>query len=139
VEDALVEEAASVVGRPFTHQIAVGSVAEGGHTAKLHSCGGVFYPELIACIWSSYGGFESIYGGRTWFFWTCISAWIKLLLYQVHLYFVLVVFHHLLSSYIDIYPTLVFPRGGLSRVMLTKYTCVQNDVCSSFRSAYFQL
>jgi hypothetical protein len=134
VEGALVEEGASVVGRTFTHQIAVGSVAEGGHTTELHSCGGVFYSELTACIWSSFSGFESIYGGRTflgrtWFFWTCISAWIKLLLYQVHLYFVLVVFHHLLSSYIDIYPKLVFPGGVLSRVMLTKNTCVQNDVC----------
>jgi hypothetical protein len=133
VEGALVEEGASVVGRSFTHQIAVGSVAEGGHTSELHSCGGVFHSKLTACTWSSYGGFESIYGGctflgRTWFFWTCISTWIKLLLYQVHLYFVLLVFHHLLSSYIDIYPKLVFPEGGLSRVMLTKNTCVQNDV-----------
>jgi hypothetical protein len=32
VEGALVEEGASVVGRTSTHQIAVGSVAEGGHT-----------------------------------------------------------------------------------------------------------
>jgi hypothetical protein len=127
-------EGALVVGRSFTCQISLGSVAEGGHTTKLHSCGGVFYYELTACIWSSYGGFESIYGGRTflgctWFVWTCISAWIKLLLYQVHLYFVLAVDHHLLSSYIDIYPKLVFLVGVLSRVMLTKNTCVQNDVC----------
>jgi hypothetical protein len=116
VEGTLVEEGASVVGRTFTRQIAVGSVAEGGHTTELHSCGGVFHSELTVSIWSSYGGFESIYGGRTflgrtWFFWTCIPAWIKLLLYQVHLYFVLVVFHHLISSYIDIYPKLVFPGG----------------------------
>jgi hypothetical protein len=51
------------VGRSFTCQIAVESVAEGGHTLELHSCGGVFHSELAACIWSSYGGFESIYGG----------------------------------------------------------------------------
>ena len=93
MEGALVEEGASVVGRTSTHQIAVRSVAEGAHTTKLHSCGGVFLFELTVCIWSSYGGFESIYGGctflgHTWFFWTCISAWIKL-------YFVLAVFHHL--------------------------------------------
>jgi hypothetical protein len=100
----------------------------------LDYCGRIFHSELTACICSSFGGFESIYEGRTflgrtWFIWTCISAWIKLLLYQVHLYFVLVVFHHLFSSYIDIYPKLVFPDGVLSRVMLTKNTCVQNDVC----------
>jgi hypothetical protein len=35
-----------------------------------------------------------------------------MLLYQVHLYFVLAVFYHLLSSYIDIYPKLVFPGGA---------------------------
>jgi hypothetical protein len=72
MEGALVEEGASVVGRYYTCQIAVGSVVEGGHTSKLHSCGGVFHSKLTACIWSSFGGFESIYGGRTWFFWTCI-------------------------------------------------------------------
>jgi hypothetical protein len=129
VEGALVEEGASVVGRTSTHHIAVRSVAEGGHLAELHSYGGVFYYELRVCIWSSFNGFESIYGGRTWSFWTCIPSWIKMLLYQVHLYFVFFVFHHLLSSYIDIYPKLVFPGGGLSRVTLTKNTCVQNDVC----------
>jgi hypothetical protein len=64
VEGALVEEGASVVGRSYTHQIAVGSVAEGGHTTELHSCGGVFHSELTVCIWSSFSGFESIYGGH---------------------------------------------------------------------------
>jgi hypothetical protein len=111
VEGALVEEGASVVGRTSTHQIAVRSVAEGGHPTKLHSCGGVFYSELTVCFWSSFSGFESLYGGRTWFFWTCISSWIKMLLYRVHLYFVLAVLHYLLSSYIDIYSKLVFPGG----------------------------
>jgi hypothetical protein len=79
VEGALVEEGTSVVGRSYTCQIAVGSVAEGGHTSELHSCGGVFHSELTACIWSSYGGFGSIYEGRTMLgrtclVWTCISA-----------------------------------------------------------------
>jgi hypothetical protein len=79
VEGALVEEGASVVGRSFTCQIAVGSVVEGGHTTELHSCGGVFHSELTTCIWSSYGGFGSIYEGctmlgRTCLVWTCISA-----------------------------------------------------------------
>jgi hypothetical protein len=46
VEGTLVEEGASVVGRSYTCQIAVGSVAEGGHTSELHSCGGVFYSDL---------------------------------------------------------------------------------------------
>jgi len=134
VEGALVEEGASVVGRTSTHQIVVTSVAEGGHPAELHSCGGVFYFELIVCFWSSFSGFESLYVGPpflgcTWRFWTCVSAWIRLLLYQVPLYFVLVVFHHLLSSYIDIYSKLVFPRGVLSKVMLTKNSCVQKCMC----------
>jgi hypothetical protein len=75
----LVEEGALVVWRSFTRQIAVGSVAEGGHTAELYSRGGVFHFELTACIWSSYGGFGSIYVGctmlgRTCLVWTCISA-----------------------------------------------------------------
>jgi hypothetical protein len=134
VEGALVEEGRLVVGRNSTHHIVVISIVEGGHPTNHHSCGGVFYYELMVCFWSSFSGFESLYGGRTflgctWFFWNCISSWIKLLLYQVHLYFVLDVFHHLLSSYIDIYPKLVFPRGVLSKFMLTKNTCVQNDVC----------
>jgi hypothetical protein len=42
VEGALACEGASVVGRTSSHQIAVRSVAEGGHPAELHSCGGVF-------------------------------------------------------------------------------------------------
>jgi hypothetical protein len=143
MEGALALEGASIVGRTSAHQIAVRSVTEGGHPTELHSCGRVFYSELTVCFWSSFSGFESLYGGRTflgrtWFFWTCISALIKLLLYQVHLYFVLAVFHPLLSSYIDISQT-SFPRGVLSRVMLTKNTCVQNDMCWSFRFAYFQL
>jgi hypothetical protein len=118
VEGALVEEGASVVGRTSTHQIAVRLVAEGGHLAELHSCGGVSRSELTVCFWSSFSGFESLYVGRTflehtWFFWTCISVQIRLLLYQVHLYFVLAVFHLLLSSYINIYSKLVFPGGFL--------------------------
>jgi hypothetical protein len=121
-------------GRTSSHQIAVRSVAEGGHPAELHSCGGVFRSELTVCFWSSFSGFASLYVGRTflgrtWRFWTCVSAQNELLLYQVPLYFVLVVFHLLLSSYIHIYSKLVFPGGVLSRVMLTKNTCVQKCMC----------
>ena len=134
MEGALIEEGASVVGRTSTHQIAVGSVAEGGHSTELHSCGGVFRFELTVCFWSNFNGFANLYVGRTflgrtWRFWTCVSAWIRMLLYQVHINFVLVVFHHLLSSYIDIYSKLVFPKGVLSRVMLTKNTYVHFHVC----------
>ena len=111
--------------RTSSHQIAVRSVAEGGHPAKLHSCGGVSRSELTICSWRSCSGFVSLYVGRTWRFWACISTQIELLLYQVPSYIVLVVFHLLLSSYIHIYSKLVFPRGVLSRVMLTKNTCVQ--------------
>jgi hypothetical protein len=121
-------------GRISSHQIAVRSVAEGGHPTKLHSCGGVFRSELTVSFWSSFSGFASLYVGRTflgrtWRLWACISTQIELLLYQVPLYIVLAVFHLLLSSYIHIYSKLVFPRGFLSRVMLTKNTCVQKCMC----------
>jgi hypothetical protein len=65
VEGALALEGASVVGRASTHQIAVRSVAEGGHPTELHSHGGVFYSELTTWIWSNFSGLESIYEGRT--------------------------------------------------------------------------
>jgi hypothetical protein len=108
VDDAPVRDGASVVGRTSNHQIVVRSVLEGGHLAELHSCGGVSRSELTICSWSSFSGFENLYVGRTflgctWRFWTCVSAQNELLLYQVPLYFVLVVFHLLLTSYIDIY------------------------------------
>jgi hypothetical protein len=64
VEGALALEGASVVGRTSTHQIAVRSVAEGGHPTELHSCGGVSYFELTVCFWSSFNGFERLYGGH---------------------------------------------------------------------------
>ena len=100
---ALVEEGASAVGRSYTCQIVVGSVSKGGHTPVLDYYGGVFHSELTVCICSRFSGFGSIYEGhtflgRTCFIWTCVSAWIKLLLYQFHLYFVLSIFHHLFSS-----------------------------------------
>jgi hypothetical protein len=102
VEGALAYEGTSIVGRTSSHQIAVRSVSEGGHLAELHSRGWVSRSELIVCSWSSFSGFESLYVGRTflgstWRFWTCVSAQNELLLYQVPLYFVLVVFHLLLS------------------------------------------
>jgi hypothetical protein len=131
VEGTIVEEGALAVGRSYTCQIAVGSVSEGGHTPMLDYCGGVFHSELTVCICNNFGGFESIYEGctflgHTWFIWTCISVWIKLLLYQVHLYFVLAVFHHLFSSDIDIYPKLVFPRGVFIQGHVDqKYMCTK--------------
>jgi hypothetical protein len=105
-------------------------VSEGGYTSVSEYYGGVSCLELPVGIWLHFSGLGIIFGGRSSFFWTCVSAWIKLLLYQAHLYFVLVVFHHLFSLYIDIYSKLVFPGGVLSRVMLTKNTCVQFHVCS---------
>jgi hypothetical protein len=122
-------EGALVVGRTSSHQIAVRSVAEGGHPTELHSCGGVSRSKLTVCFWSSFSGFESLYVGHTWIFWTYVSAWIRLLLYQVHLYFVLVVFHLLLSSYIDIYSKLVFPEGGFIQGHVDqKYMCTKMHV-----------
>jgi hypothetical protein len=93
----------------------VRSVSEGGYSSVSEYCGGVSRSELLVGIWLHFSGLGSIFEGRTIlgrssFFWTCVSAWIKLLLYQVHLYFV--VFHHLFSSYIDIYSKLVFLGGG---------------------------
>ena len=122
------------MGRNFRAQIAVRFVSEGGYSSVSEYCGGVSRSELPVGFWLQFSGLVSIYGGRTilgrsCFSWTSVAAWIKLLLYQVHLYFVLAVFHHLFSSYIDIYSKLVFPRGFLSRVMLTKNTCVQFHVC----------
>jgi hypothetical protein len=103
-------------------------VSEGGYTSVSEYCGGVSCSELPVGIWLHFSDLGSISGGRSCFFWTCVSSWIKLLLYQVHLYFVLDVFHHLLCSYIDIYSKLVFPGGVLSRVMSTKNTCVKFPV-----------
>jgi hypothetical protein len=122
------------VERTYTCQIVVGSVLEEGHTSVSEYWGWVFYSELTVSIWLSFSGLGSISEGstilgHTCFVWTCISAWIKLLFYQVHLYFVLAVFHHLFSSYIDIYSKLVSHEGVLSRVMLTKNTCVHFHVC----------
>jgi hypothetical protein len=48
----------------------------------------------------------------------------SLLLYQVPLYLLLVVSHALDITYIYFHSKLVFPGGVLSRVMLTKNTCV---------------
>jgi hypothetical protein len=135
VEGALAYEGASVVGRTSSHRIAVRSVSEGGHPAELHSCGGVFRSELTVSFWSNFSGFLSLYVGRTWRFWTCISAWIWLLLYQVPLYFVLAVFHLMLSSYIDIYSKLVSPvykNGGggwfIQGHVDQKYLCTKMHV-----------
>jgi hypothetical protein len=116
MEGTLVREGTSVVGRSSSHQIIVRSILEGGHLPELHSCGGVSIFELIVCSWSSFSGFERLYVGhtflgRTWRFWTCVLAQNELLLYQVPLYFVLDLFHLLLTSYIDIYSKLVFPGG----------------------------
>jgi len=134
VEGALACEGASVVGRNSSPHIAVRSVVEGGHSTEIHSRGGVSRSELTVCSWSSFSGFASLYVGHTflgltWRFWACISTQIEFLLYQVPSYIVLVVFHLLLSSYIHIYSKLVFPGGVLSRVMLTKNTCVQKCMC----------
>ena len=72
--------------RNSSHQIAVRSVAEGGHSTELHSCGGVSRYELTVCSWSSFSGFASLYVGRTflgrtWWLWAYISAQFGLLLY----------------------------------------------------------
>jgi hypothetical protein len=50
---------------------------------------------------------------------------------QVPLYFITCCISCFNHNYIDIYPKLVFPGGVLSRVMLTKNTCV--NLCM-FRS-----
>jgi hypothetical protein len=60
-----------------------------------------------------------------------------MLLYQVHLFHVFVVFHLLFSTYIDVYSKPVFPRGFLSRFMLTKNTYVHFHVCYSLEQRCF--
>jgi hypothetical protein len=52
--------------RTSSHQIAVRSVAEEGHSTELHSCGGVSRSELTVCSWSRFNGFDSLCVGRTW-------------------------------------------------------------------------
>jgi hypothetical protein len=109
----------------------VRSVAEESHSAELHYCGGVSRSELTVCSWSRFSGFDSLYVGltimgRSWRFLACISTQIELLLYQVPSFIVLAVFLLLLFSYIHIHSKLVFPGGVLSRVMLTKNTCIHN-------------
>jgi hypothetical protein len=106
----------------------VRSVSEGGYSSVSEYCGGVSRSELPVGFWLQFSGLVSIYGGRTilgrsCFIWTSVAAWIKLLLYQVHLYFVLAVFHHLFSSYIDIYSKLVFPGGVIQGHVDQKYLC----------------
>jgi hypothetical protein len=49
----------------------------------------------------------------------------SLLCIQVPLYFITCCISCFNHNYIDIYPKLVFPGGVLSRVMLTKNTCVK--------------
>jgi hypothetical protein len=133
-EGALGEEGASSAGRTFRAQIAVRSVSEGGYISVSEYCGRVSPSELPVGRELQFSGLDNIYGGRTFlgrtcFSWACVAAWIKLLLYQVLLYIVLVVFHLLFSLYIHLYSKLVFPGGVLSRVMLTKNTCVHFHVC----------
>jgi hypothetical protein len=115
-EGALGEEGASSTGRTFRAQIAVRYVSEGGYSSVSEYCGGVSSSELPVGFWLQFSGLVSIYGGRTilgrsCFIWTCVAAWIKLLLYQVHLYIVLVVFH-LPFSYIYTYIPNWFSPGG---------------------------
>jgi hypothetical protein len=66
-------------GRNYSHQIAVRSVAEGGHPTEPYSCGGVSRSELAVCSWSSFIGFSNLYVGhtflgRTWRLWAGIPA-----------------------------------------------------------------
>jgi hypothetical protein len=128
------EEGTSSTGRTFRAQIAVRFVSVGSYSSLSEYCGRVSPSELLVGKELQFSGLDSIFGGCTFlghtcFSWACIAAWIKLLLYQVLLFIVLVVFHLLLSLYIHSYSKLVFPEGVLSKVMLTKNTCVHFHVC----------
>ena len=130
-----------IPGRISSHQIAVRSVAEGGHLLALHSCGGVFRSDITVGSWSRFSVSGSLHEGRTilgriWWIWACISSLLELLLYQVLSCIVFIVTLHLLSSYIHIDLKLVFPRGVLSRVMLTKNTCVYKCMILVLRSVH---
>jgi hypothetical protein len=71
--------------------------------------------------------------------WTCVSAWFKLLLYQVHLFIVLVVFHLLFSTFIHSDSKLVFPGGGFIQGHVDqKYLCSFSCMLV-FRTTLFQL
>jgi hypothetical protein len=128
-EGALGEEGASLAGRTFRAQIAVRFVSGGSYSSVSEYCGRFSPSELPVGRELQFSGLDNIFGGstflgRTCFSWACIVAWIKLLLYQVLLFIVLAVFHLLFSIYIHSYSKLVFPEVVLSRVMLTKNTCV---------------
>jgi hypothetical protein len=128
-EGALGEEGTSSAGRTSRAQIAVRFVLEGSYFLVSEYCGRVSPSELPVGRELLFSGLDNIFGGRTCFSWTCIAGWIKLLLYQVLLFIVLAVFHFLFSLYTHSYSKLVFPGGVLSRVMLTKNTCVHFHVC----------
>jgi hypothetical protein len=89
--------------RTSSHQIAVRSVAEGGHSAELHSCGGVSRSELTVCSWSSFSGFASLYVGRT--FWGALGGFG--LVYQLSLSCYCIRFHHILYL---LYSIFCFPH-----------------------------
>ena len=132
-----------IPGGISSHQIAVRSVAEWGHLLELHSCGGVLRSDITVGSWSRFSGSDSLHEGRTilgricWI-WACISAQLELLLYQVLSCIVFTVTLHLLSSYIHIDLKLVFPGGVLSKVMLTKNTCVYKCMILVLRYVHIQ-
>jgi hypothetical protein len=108
--------------------------SEGSYTSVLEYCRGVSYSELIGHIWLHFSGLGSISGG---------AHHPRDILLSMDLYFRLDQTYVVLGSsifcnffippcilliYRHIFQT-AFPPGGLSRVMLTKNTCVQFHVC----------
>jgi hypothetical protein len=83
----------------------------GSYISVSEYCGRVSPSELRVGRELQFSGLDNIFGGCTCFSWACIVAWIKLLLYQVLLFILLLVFHLLFSTYIHSYSKLVFPRG----------------------------
>jgi hypothetical protein len=67
----------------------------------------------------------------------CVSTLLELLLYQVPSFIVFIVTITCFSSYIHLDLKLVFPRGGFSRVMLTKNT-VYKCILLVLRSVHYQ-
>jgi hypothetical protein len=133
VEGALACEGASVVGRTSSHQIAVRSVAEGGHPTELHSYGGVFRSELTVCFWSSFSGFASLYVGCTFLghlevLDLCFSLDLAAIVSGSFIFCTCCIPPSSFLIYRHIFQT-GFPRGVLSRVMLTKNTYVQKCMC----------
>jgi hypothetical protein len=133
-EGTLSEEGASSTGRIFRAQIAVRYVLEGGYILVSEYCGRVSPSELPVGRELQFSGLDNIYQGRTFLEAHLLQLALCCILDQVvivsgsYIYCTCCIPPFILPIYTLIFQT-GFPRGVLSRVMLTKNTCVHFHVC----------